>query len=80
MLEKNHEVLGMGMKGCEGAQGFGETGINLIMLEIWHQDPFVDVVTRLGAFHHKQMHLLLAAQEIIIKRLVYLHYLVHIDS
>lgn len=44
------------MKGFEGAQGFGETGINLIRLKIWHQDSLVNEVT--------------AVEHIIIKRLL----------
>lgn len=37
---KNNEVLRIGTKGCHGAQGFGETGINFIMLGNLTPGPF----------------------------------------
>lgn len=37
---ENNEVLRIGTKGCHGAQGFGEMGINLIMLGNLTPGPF----------------------------------------
>lgn len=65
---KNNEVLRIGTKGFHGAQGFGEMGINLIMLGNLTPGPLVGVVTCLCSPY--AMYLIPAGKQIFIIRLL----------